>query len=202
MFSSVGVIGSGAVGRAVAEQAVKAGQTVLLSNSRGPESLSEVVAELGGGAEAGTVEQAASAELVVVAIPFVSVPELGARVFDWTGRIVVDATNQFATSSPYEGRAELGDETGSEYVARHLAGATVVKAFNSMFAQYIAADPRHAEGRQVVLHAGDDGEANGRFAELVSGWGFAPVYVGGLRDGGRLMQLDGLLCPSHMLKQD
>jgi predicted dinucleotide-binding enzyme len=202
VFSSLGVIGSGPIGRAIAAHAIKAGQKVLLSNSRGPESLSELVAELGDGAEAGTVEEAASADLVVVAIPFVKVPDLGSRISDWAGRIVVDATNQFATFSPYGGRAELGDETGSEYVARHLAGATVVKAFNAMFAEFVAAEPRHAEGRQVVFHAGDDLEANGQFAELIGGWGFAPVYVGGLRDGGRLMQLDGYLIPLHLLKQD
>jgi predicted dinucleotide-binding enzyme len=202
VFKTVGVIGSGPIGRAVAAHAASGGQRVLLSNSRGPESLTDLVAELGGRAQATSVEEAAGADLVVMAVPFVKVTEVGAKIGDWTGRIVVDATNHFAEYSPYGGRVELGDETASEYIARQLPGATVVKAFNAMYATYVAAEPRHAEGRQVVFHAGDDRSANDRFAELIAHWGFAPVYVGSLRDGGRLMQLDGYLNRLHVLNQD
>src|ERR1700741_5530512 len=94
------MIGSGPVGRAVATRALAARIPVVLSNSRGPDTLAELVDELGEGASAGTVAQAADAGLVVVAIPFVKVPKLSGEVPDWSGRVVVDATNQFAQHEP------------------------------------------------------------------------------------------------------
>jgi 8-hydroxy-5-deazaflavin:NADPH oxidoreductase len=203
MVKSVGVIGAGAVGQAIGRRCVATGIPVRLSNSRGPDSLSDVIEELGHGAEAATVQQAADADLVVLAVPFVKVPDVVGEIADWTGRVVVDATNQFAQSEPtYAGRVDLGDETGSEWVARHLPGATVIKAFNAMFASYIAPDPRHHDGRQVLFYAGDDAEVNAEFEEFADTLGFAPVYVGDLRDGGRLMQLDGPLSALHVIKQD
>ena len=142
LFARIGIIGSGAVGRAVATRALSARIPVVLSNSRGPDTLKELVCELGEGASAGTLVQAANADLVLIAIPFVKVPELAGEVPDWSGRVVVDATNQFAQYEPtYSGFVDLGDETGSEWVARHLPGATVIKAFNAMFAEYIMARP-------------------------------------------------------------
>ena len=203
LFARIGIIGSGAVGRAVATRAWSARIPVVLSNSRGPDTLKELVCELGEGASAGTVAQAADADLVVFAIPFVKVPELAGDVPDWSGLVVVDATNQFAEYEPtYAGFFDLGGETGSEWVARHLPGATVIKAFNAMYAEYIMADPRHHDGRQVLFFAGDDDAANAEFAAFGEALGFAPVLVGGLREGGRLMQLGGPLSALHVIKQD
>ena len=203
MFAKIGIIGSGAVGQAVATRALAVGIPVILSNSRGPDTLVGVVAELGSGASAGTVAEATDTDLVIVAIPFIKVPELASEVSDWSGRVVVDATNQFAQYEPtYSGRADLGDETGSEWVARHLPGATLIKAFNAMYADYIKADPRHHDGRQVLFFAGDDDVVNAEFAEFGEALGFAPVLLGGLRDGGRLMQLGGPLSALHVIKQD
>jgi predicted dinucleotide-binding enzyme len=203
MFNNVGFIGSGPVAQALGHHLVAAQIPVRISNSRGPSSLTELVAELGDAAEAVSVEQAATADVVVLALPFLRVPELAEVVPDWTGRIVVDATNQFAEYSPaYRGFVDLGEETGSEWVARHLPGATIIKAFNAMYATYIRADPRHHDGRQVVFYAGDDTSACAHFGQLISRLGFAPVRVGGLRDGGKLMQLGGPLSTLHVIKQD
>jgi predicted dinucleotide-binding enzyme len=203
MFARVGIIGSGSVGRAVATRALAARIPVVLSNSRGPDTLAELIDELGEGASAGTVTQAADAGLVVVAIPFVKVPKLAGDVPDWSGRVVVDATNQIAQYEPtYSGFADIGDETGSEWVARHLPGATVIKAFNAMYAEYIMADPRHHDGRQVLFFAGDNEAVDAEFAAFGEALGFAPVLVGGLREGGRLMQLGGPLSALHVVKQD
>jgi 8-hydroxy-5-deazaflavin:NADPH oxidoreductase len=203
MFKNVGFIGSGPVTQALAHHLVAAQIPVLISNSRGPDSLTELVAQLGETAHAVTVEQAAAADVVILALPFVRVPELAQVVPDWTGRIVIDATNQFAEYTPaYRGYVDLGEETGSEWVARHLPGATIIKAFNAMYATYLSPDPRHHDGRQVVFHAGDDATACAEFDQLISRLGFAPVRVGGLRDGGRLMQLGGPLSTLHVIKQD
>jgi len=202
MFNNVGFIGSGPIAEALAHHLVAAQIPVYLSNSRGPDSLIDLVADLGDPAQAATVEQAASADLVILALPFLRVPELVDVVADWSGRVVVDATNQFAEYTPvYSGYVDLGEETGSEWVARHLPGATIIKAFNAMSASYVAADPRHADGRQVVFYAGDDNTARADFDQLISKLGFAPVYVGGLREGGKLMQLGEPLSLLHVIKQ-
>ena len=193
MFNTVGFIGSGPIAQALAHHLVAAQIPVYLSNSRGPNSLTDLVTDLGDPAQAVTVEQAASADLVILALPFLRVPELVDVVADWSGRVVVDAANQFAEYTPaYSGYVDLGEETGSEWVARHLPGAAIIKAFNVMSASYLAVDPRHADGRQVVFYAGDDDNACAGFDQLISKLGFAPVYVGGLRDGGELMNSDSL----------
>jgi len=203
MFQSVGFIGAGALSQAVAHRLLAAAVPVLISNSRGPASLTDVVISLGEGAQAVTVAEAAKADLVILALPFGRVPELAGTVGSWSGRVVIDATNQFAQHSPhYSGYLDLGDDTGSEWVARHLPGASVIKAFNAMFANFIRPDPRHREGRQVVFYAGDDQTATGDFDDLLIRMGFAPVGVGTLREGGRLMQLGGPLSALHVLKQD
>jgi 8-hydroxy-5-deazaflavin:NADPH oxidoreductase len=203
VFKTVGFVGSGPIAQALAHHLVAAQIPMYLSNSRGPDSLTDLVADLGDPAQAVTVEEAAGADLVILALPFLRVPELADVVADWSGRVVVDATNQFAEYTPvYSGYVDLGEETGSEWVARHLPGATIIKAFNAMSASYLAADPRHADGRQVVFYAGDDNTACADFDQLISRLGFAPVYVGDLRDGGKLMQLGKPLSLLHVVKQD
>ncbi|MFD4606060.1 NADPH-dependent F420 reductase [Streptomyces sp. NPDC058464] len=199
--SIIGVLGAGEVGRAVAGQAVRNGHEVVIGNSRGPASLQSLVGGLGPTARAGTAEDAVQPELVFLAVPFFAVPEL-TGLTDWSGKIVVDTTNQFAEANPWRGRYDVGDLTGSEWVARHLPGARVVKALNTMFASFIAANPRHAEGRQVAFYAGDDAGAKEAVADVLGSFGFAALDLGGLRDGGRLMQLDGPLSARHLLLQD
>jgi predicted dinucleotide-binding enzyme len=175
---------------------------VLLSNRRGPEALAELIEELGPGATAATPAEAASAELVVLAVSWPDIPTAVGELPDWGGRIVLDTTNQFLSPPPNARIADLGDVTGSEYVASLLPGARVVKAFNTLYGPYIAADPRHGAGRQLLFLAGDDAAANAQVSDLTAGWGFAPVDVGALREGGRLMQLGGPLSGLHALKQD
>jgi predicted dinucleotide-binding enzyme len=202
MFHTIGIIGSGPVALAVAGHAVGAGHPVLISNRRGPESLKRVIDELGPGASAATVQEAAQADVVLLAVPFSRIPEVAKAVSDWSQRVVIDATNQFAQEDPYSGRADIGDLSGSEWVEGHLAGAKIIKAFNAMYSSYIAADPVHQEGRQVVFYAGDHEAEKELFATLVDSFGFAAVDLGALRAGGRLMQLDGQLSAVHMLKQN
>ena len=187
-MTTFGVLGAGAIGKAVAGHAVAAGLPVVLSNSRGPESLAPLVAELGPGATAGTIREAAAADIVLLSVPWPTIGDVLGDLPPWDGRILIDATNQFL---PGGGIDDLGDETGSERVASLAPGARVVKAFNTLFARVNAANPRHEAGRQVLFFAGDDEDAKATFSALVDGFGFAPIDVGGLRDGGRLMQIDG-----------
>ncbi|MET7918273.1 NAD(P)-binding domain-containing protein [Streptomyces avermitilis] len=155
---TLGVLGAGEVGQAVAARAVRHGHEVLIGNSRGPRTLEALVGRLGPKARAVTAEEAVKPELVFLSVPFFAVPEL-TRLTSWSGKIVVDTTNQFAAANPWRGRYDVGDLTGSEWVAQHLPGARLVKALNTLYAPFIAADPRHAEGRQVAFYAGDDIDA-------------------------------------------
>ncbi|HEX4357172.1 MAG TPA: NAD(P)-binding domain-containing protein [Pseudonocardia sp.] len=198
----IGTIGAGTVATAIARHALANGHQVLLSNRRGPEALAELIEELGPGATAATPAEAASAELVVLAVSWSDIPTAVGELPDWGGRIVLDATNQFLSPPPNARIADLGDVTGSEYVASLLPGARVVKAFNTLYGPYIAADPRHGAGRQLLFVAGDDAAAKAQVGDLTAGWGFAPVDVGALREGGRLMQLGGPLSGLHALRQD
>ncbi|CAL9288527.1 hypothetical protein SUDANB148_01477 [Streptomyces sp. SudanB148_2056] len=196
------MLGAGTVAQALARHAIRQGHEVVLSNSRGPASLTPLVRELGPLASAGTPAEAAAAGLVVLAVGWPRVPEVAASLPRLDGTVVVDATNQFASLPPTPRIADLGDLTGSEYVASLLPGARVVKAFNALFAQYIAADPRYAAGRQVLFLAGDDPDAKRTVERLADSFGFAPVDLGPLREGGRLIQLGGPLSGLHVLKQD
>ncbi|WP_241563271.1 NAD(P)-binding domain-containing protein [Streptomyces sp. E1N211] len=196
------MLGAGTVAQALARHAIRQGHEVVLSNSRGPASLTPLVRELGPLARAGTPAEAAAADLVVLAVGWPRVPDVAASLPRLDGTVVVDATNQFASLPPNPRIADLGDLTGSEYVASLLPGARVVKAFNALFAQYIAADPRHAAGRQVLFLAGDDPDAKRTVERLADSFGFAPVDLGPLREGGRLIQLGGPLSGLHVLKQD
>jgi predicted dinucleotide-binding enzyme len=199
---NLGTIGAGTVAQALAHHLVTAGHRVMLSNSRGPSTLEGVVANLGPLASAGTVGQAAEADMVFLTVMWPDIPAALADLPPWNGRILVDATNQFARLDPVE-VADLGDQTGSEWVAARAPGARVIKAFNTLHAGYIAPDPRHPAGRQIVFYAGDDAAAKATFGELVENFGFAPVDIGALRDGGRLMQVGGgPLSALHALRQD
>lgn len=195
-----GTIGAGTVAQAIAGHLVAAGHKVTLSNSRGPDTLLDVVTRLGPLASAGTVAEAAAADLVFLAVRWSQVGDALAGLPEWDGRILVDTTNYFESMRP--ALTDLGVETASEFVADRAPGARVVKAFNTLYAQYIAADPRHAAGRQLLFYAGDDQAAKADFHTVADALGFAPVDAGTLREGGRLMQVGGPLSALHALRQD
>ncbi|MET7649113.1 NAD(P)-binding domain-containing protein [Streptomyces sp. NPDC005426] len=196
------MLGAGAIAQAIARHAIRHGHEVVLSNSRGPASLAPLVKDLGALATAAPPAEAAAADLVVLAVPWPQIPDAVAGLPSLVKTIVIDATNQFASLSPKPEIADLGDLTGSEYVASLLPGARVVKAFNALYGNFIAADPRREAGRQVLFLAGDDADAKNTVRDLTSEFGFAPVDLGTLREGGRLIQLGGPLSALHALKQD
>ncbi|MFJ3820076.1 NADPH-dependent F420 reductase [Streptomyces nodosus] len=198
----IGTLGAGIIAQAVARHAIRQGHEVVLSNSRGPASLAPVVEDLGALATAATPAEAAAADLVLLAVPWPQIPDAVAVLPRMDGTVVIDATNQFASFPPNPRIADLGDLTGSEYVSSLLPGARLVKAFNTLYAQFIAPDPRHEAGRQVLFLAGDDADAKNTVQNLTADFGFAPVDLGTLREGGRLMQLGGPLSALHVLKQD
>jgi predicted dinucleotide-binding enzyme len=198
-----GTIGAGTIGKALAHHVIKAGYPIVLSNSRGPSTLTETVTELGPLASAGTVAEAAQADVVFLAAGYLDVPAALAGLPDWDGRILVDTTNQFQLIDGEYAALDLGDQTGSEVIAALAPGARVIKAFNTLYAAYIEPDPHHDAGRQVVFYAGDDPDAKTTFHNVLDQFGFAPVDVGDLHHGGQLMQVNGgPLSALHILKQD
>ena len=181
MTDSVGIIGAGRLGQAMARTALRAGRRVVIANSRGPESLASVVSELGDRASAGTVEQASAVGVVVIAVPWDRVPE-AVHDIDWDGQAVIDATNDW-------GADDLNGRTSSELVADLVVGARVVKAANTLAAEVLASDPQEAGGRRVLFISGDDADAKADVVALFEDAGFAPIDLGELATGGAMQQI-------------
>jgi predicted dinucleotide-binding enzyme len=184
-----GMIGAGTLSQAVAGHVVKAGFDVVFSNSRGPDTLGPVVKAFGPHASAGTVDEAGAADFVVLAVPWTHVRDALRSLPARDGRILVDATNQWAraTPTPVAEHLEIG---GSELVASLAPGSHVIKAFDNMYGRYVAADPVTEVGNRILFYAGDDEASKQRFRSVVERFGFAPVDLGPLQMG-RLMQVDG-----------
>jgi predicted dinucleotide-binding enzyme len=193
---TIGFIGLGHVGKALAAKSVQAGNRVILSNRRGPDSLASYVAELGPLAAAGTSAEAAQAEVVFLAVPWAAIGQALQGLPNWQGRIVVDATNPILADGTY---VDLGGRTASELVAAQLPGARVVKAFNSLLVAWMEAKPEQPAGKRVVFVSGDEADAKHTIKELISAMGFAPVDLGGLAEGGRLQQVGKPLAALNLL---
>jgi 8-hydroxy-5-deazaflavin:NADPH oxidoreductase len=196
---TVGTIGAGTVAQTIAGLAVAAGHTVILSNSRGPESLTELIGQLGANASAGTVGDAARADIVILAVGWDQVPGALQGLAGWDERIVIDATNQFHHGDPGS-KVDLGDQTSSEYIATLMTGARVVKAFNTVFMSVLAQSAHRSDGRLVIFLAGDDADAKAAVSTFIDSLELAPVDLGALREGGRLMQAGGPLSALHVVK--
>lgn len=180
----IGIIGSGHVGGTLTRRLRALGHTVTVANSRGPASLVELAAETG--AAAGTVAEAATCgELVVVAVPLFAVPELPAELF--ADRIVVDANNYYPQRDGDIAAISSGGASSSRWVAEHLSGARVVKAFNNIQAQHLLeyGQPAGTPGRIALPVAADDGAAKQQVMSLVEELGFDPVDAGNLDDSWR-----------------
>jgi hypothetical protein len=188
----VGIIGAGRIGQAMARTALRAGRRVVLSNSHGPDSLAALVDGLGAGVSAGTVEQAAAAPVVVLAVPWPRVREAVAPL-TWSGQVLIDATNDFDPG-------DLDGRTSSEVVADLVAGARVVKAANTLGAAVLASDPRQSGGQRVVFLSGDDADAKAEVVSLFEEAGFSAIDLGGLVRGGELQQLGGPLAGVNVIR--
>ena len=198
---NIGIIGAAAVGETLAAGFIRAGHEVLLSNRRGPASLTALIHRLGHKAKAVTLEQAAACDMVLLAIPWVSVAQVLPALPKWGGRILIDATNTFLSYVPDFKVADLGEDSGSEMIARLAPDARVIKAFNTLpIAGFFNGAP---EGyRRVAFLAGDDADAKTLVAGLIKSMGLAPVDLGPLSSGGRLMQLGGIFNGAELLKAD
>ena len=182
----VGFIGSGRIGSTVARLSVVAGHQVVLSNSRGPDTLAELVGELGPLARAASgAEAAAAGELVVVSIPFKayrSVP-----IEPLAGKVVLDTCNYNPGRDGHIAVLDDGLETSTELLQTHLAGASVVKAFNNIFFKHLLSlsRPAGAADRSFLPIAGDEPGAKAQASEFLDSIGYGAVDVGNLADSWR-----------------
>ena len=190
-MTDVGIIGAGRLGQAMARTASRAGRSVVIANSRGPESLTAVISALGEGVSARTVSEAASAGIVVLAVPWDRVPE-AVQGLDWNSQVVIDATNDWAAD-------DLNGRTSSELVADLVAGARVVKAANTLGAEVLGSDPHEAGGRRVIFIS-DDADAKSEVVSLFQDAGFAAIELGDLATGGAMQQIHHPLAGVNLIR--
>ena len=188
-MATIGLIGAGKIGSQLARLAVKNGHDVVVSNSRGPETLAGLVAELGPRARAGTpVEAATAGEMVVVTIPLKHYRQV--PVDPLAGKVVIDTNNYYPQRDGHI--PELDDEitTTAELLQAHLPKSKVVKAFNHIYAASLTTDgqPAGTANRRALVIAGDDRDAKATVARLMDQFGFDAVDAGPLNEGWRIQR--------------
>ena len=187
----IGFLGAGVVAQTISRHVLPLGHQVVLSNTKAVDSLAPQVAQLGSGATAGTPQQAAEQDIVVLAVNWPNVQAALFSVLDWSGRVLVDATNRVAGYDPFT-LGDLSGRTSSEIVADLAPGARVVKAFNSVPMSWIS-DFSPDKPRTVLFVSGDDSDAKKPVGELIEQAGLCSIDLGSLATGGRLQQLGGPL---------
>jgi len=192
------IIGSGAIGSALATQFARASLRVKVANSRGPTSLHELSRKFGDYIEPASSEQALRADIVILAVPFSAAPQVLANSSDWKGRILVDATN--AIEFPSFRPIDLGDRLSSQVISSLVPEAQVVKAFNTLPAAVLAQDPVKNGGRRTLFISGDHVDANHQIASLAEQLGFSAIDLGSLNQGGRLQHFGGPLMVHNLIK--
>ena len=189
VMATIGLIGAGHIGSQIARLAIANGYNVVISNSRGPGTLSALIAELGPNARAATVAEAArSGEIVVVTIPlkaYQTVP-----VEPLAGKIVIDTNNYYPQRDGHIPELDNESTTTSELLQAHLPTSKVVKAFNHIYAAALTTDgqPAGTKNRRGLVVAGDDPSAKATVARLLDQFGFDTVDAGPLKEGWRIQR--------------
>jgi predicted dinucleotide-binding enzyme len=187
--TTIGLIGAGQIGSQVARLAVASGYDVVISNSRGPETLSSLVAELGPKARAATPAEAAGAgDIVVVTIPLKHYRQV--PVEPLAGKIVIDTNNYYPQRDGHITELDNESTTTSELLQAHLPASKVVKAFNHIHAAQLTTDGRPAgtTNRRALVIAGDDPDAKATVTGLLDRFGFDTVDAGPLEEGWRIQR--------------
>lgn len=188
-MSIIGLIGAGRIGSQVARLAVKHGHDVVISNSRGPKTLTELVAELGPRARAATAAEAAAAgEVVVVTVPLKNYRQV--PVEPLAGKIVIDTNNYYPERDGHIPELDRESTTTSELLQAHLPTSKVVKAFNHIYASQITTDgtPAGTKDRRALAIAGNDAPAKQVVARLLDEFGFDVVDIGSLSESWRIQR--------------
>lgn len=188
----IGIIGAGAIGTAFAKQVAAAGYEVVISNSRGAETLKEKVKQIGGNTTAGSVQEAVQSDVVFLALQWQHLQQVLSTV-SFEGKIVIDPANPVL---PGFVLAELGGKTSSEVVSEWAKGAKLVKAFNTLTPQILAENPQTNSGNRVIFYSGNDDDAKDILTSILNRIGFAGIDLGRLNEGGKLQQFPGGALPT------
>lgn len=183
---SYAIIGFGSIGHALASAFARSGIEVSIATTRAPDAFAVDAAKVGPAVKPVTLEEAVKADVVFLAVRFETHQEIGKSLSSWEGKTVVDVTNAYGV--PPE---ELKGLPSSAYVAKAFPEARVVKGFNHLAAGVLEKDPAVGGGRRVVFLSSDDDQAAGDVAALAERLGFAPIQIGGLSEGGLLVQARG-----------
>jgi predicted dinucleotide-binding enzyme len=190
----IGFIGAGTLTKTFGRHLINAGHEIIVSNSRGPETLAGLVADLGPSARAGTKKQAAESDVVILATNWVNVPEALKNV-DWQGRILIDATNAHMDPKPdispegvNRSIAALKGRTSSEMVAELAVGARLVKSISNMPMAWIQDFSSHRP-KTVIFTSGDDYDAKKVVIDMIDSIGFVAIDLGSLAKGGAMHQV-------------
>jgi len=179
------IIGFGSIGKALAKAFARKGIAVSVATTRDPESFAAEAAAIGPEVGTTTLAGAVKADVIFLAPRFEAHPVVAKALSNWTGKTIVDVMN---TNAPPE---ELGGQPSSVVIEKAFPGARLVKGFNHLIAAKLDQDPGQNGGRRVVFLASDDEDAAAEIGELAEKLGFAPVKLGGLSEGGLLVQARG-----------
>jgi 8-hydroxy-5-deazaflavin:NADPH oxidoreductase len=193
------IIGAGTVGATLARFFAAKDIPVLIANSRGPETLGELAAEIGPSVRPVTLAEAVKADIILVAVAALAFKDVGAALPDWSGKIVIDVTSGFMLP-PEVQQAEYQGRLTSEVNAERVAGAKLVKAFNQLPFKVLASPLPDNVGRRVVFVSSNHEDASATVAALAEKLGFAAIEVGRIAEGGRLIQARAALVFQNLIK--
>jgi 8-hydroxy-5-deazaflavin:NADPH oxidoreductase len=183
---SYAIIGFGKIGQALAKAFARSGMEVSVATTRDPESFASDAAAIGPTIIPKTLAEAVKADIVFLAVHFQSHPDVAKALPTWQGKTIIDVTNAYGV--PPE---DLGGQPSSKAVAQAFTGARLVKGFNHLVAAVLDQEPAVHGGRRVVFLASDDEGAADEVGALAENLGFAPIKLGGLSEGGLLVQARG-----------
>ncbi|CAN7410375.1 NADPH-dependent F420 reductase [Variovorax paradoxus] len=180
------IIGFGSIGQALAKAFARSGIEVSVATTRDPESFASAAAAIGPEVIPKTLAEAVKADVVFLAVRFESHKDVAKALPSWQGKTIVDVTNAYGVSPE-----ELGGQPSSKAVAQAFSGGRLVKGFNHLAAAVLEQDPAVHGGRRVVFLASDDDGAAAEIGALAENLGFSPIKLGGLSEGGLLVQARG-----------
>jgi predicted dinucleotide-binding enzyme len=183
---SYSIIGFGNIGQAIAKAFARNSIEVSVATTRDPESFASAAAAIGPTIIPKRLAEAVKADIIFLAVRFESHPEVAKTLPTWQGKTIVDVTNAYGV--PPE---ELEGQPSSRFIAQAFSGAKLVKGFNHLIAATLDQDPTVKGGRRVVFLASDDDAAAAEIGALAKNLGFAPIELGGLSEGGLLVQARG-----------
>lgn len=183
---SYAIIGFGQIGHALAKAFARKGIEVSVATTRDPQSFAADAAAIGPEVIAATLTQAVKADIVFLAVRFETHPDVARALPTWKGKTIIDMTNTYGVSPE-----DLGGQSSSRVVAQAFTGARLVRGFNHLVAAVLEQDPAVQGGRRVVFLASDDDGAAAQVGALAENLGFAPIQLGGLSEGGLLVQTRG-----------